>query len=573
MKSKTPSEDLDFLNTVNHICRKSHCKSPLSQSSSNFRSSSQIFNNIPVKLQLSKYINTPSTTSSFVPDKTFRYPLTPVKPIKPISSSTSPTTGLKKHKVHSAQTSLNNTGTSSPCYEKKIVYRKSSSQSDLKTINSYQFQKKLITTSSSMKNIIKSNINYDKIINVSELILLEERLNDIINSIYSKQKDNGICNACFEWWSFYFSSSLCEKYKMFFTSSQNKVIVGSANNLELFAIMLTYDISNKSSFLNAFRVVLKTIYLSIKNNFLLIIKRIISVISYTKENKVYIDSLMQLLKQNQIGNINEESIVILIKENSTTIVDYIKIILLQYSNMKHKLSSHLTSLFNNISKIDNCTLNTFFFDKIVVSLNTNRSITNSLSIMKKYQNKTVSTPYIKTPQVKPYTLVLDIDETMICFKFKSNTDNSGTLYLRPGLVQCLRELRKYYELISFTAATKEYAEPLLKAIESREKLFDYKFYREHAIVIGKDFVKDISRIGREMKRIVIVDNMSMNYRLNKENGILIYPYYYPDKSDTALIELKNILMRIAREDYEDIRDGLFRYRNEITMKVSSNNKM
>ena len=86
-------------------------------------------------------------------------------------------------------------------------------------------------------------------------------------------------------------------------------------------------------------------------------------------------------------------------------------------------------------------------------------------------------------------------------------------------------------------------------------------------------MKDISRIGREMKRIVIVDNMSMNYRLNKENGILIYPYYYPDKSDTALIELKNILMKIAREDYEDIRDGLFRYRNEITMKVSSNNKM
>ena len=97
-----------------------------------------------------------------------------------------------------------------------------------------------------------------------------------------------------------------------------------------------------SSFLNAFRVVLKTTYLSIKNNFLLIIKRIISAISYTKENKVYIDSLSQLLKQNQIGNINEESIVILIKENSTTIVDYIKIILLQYSNMKHKLSAQLT---------------------------------------------------------------------------------------------------------------------------------------------------------------------------------------------------------------------------------------
>ena len=35
-----------------------------------------------------------------------------------------------------------------------------------------------------------------------------------------------------------------------------------------------------------------------------------------------------------------------------------------------------------------------------------------------------------------------------------------------------------------------------------------------------------------------------------------------------MLDIKRI-----REDYEDIRDGLFRYRNEITMKVSSNNKM
>ena len=111
-----------------------------------------------------------------------------------------------------------------------------------------------------------------------------------------------------------------------------------------------------------------------------------------------------MLKQNQIGNINEESIVILIKENSTTIVDYIKIILLQYSNMKHKLSAQLTSVFNNISKIDNCALNTFFFDKIVVSLNTNRSITNSLSIMKKYQNVLIAAIAVNLSSMKLYLL-------------------------------------------------------------------------------------------------------------------------------------------------------------------------
>ena len=166
-------------------------------------------------------------------------------------------------------------------------------------------------------------------------------------------------------------------------------------------------------------------------------------------------------------------------------------------------------------------------------------------------------------------MVLDLDETLINFKFNSANENSGTLFLRPGLIDFLSSVRKYYEVVSFTAGTKDYAEPILDSIETEEKFFDYRLYREHAVIIGKDFVKDISRIGRDMSRIVIVDNMAMNFRLNKENGILIYPYYFQDKNDTSLYELRDILLKMAVE-YTDIRKGLVKYRNEICLKVSSN---
>ena len=63
------------------------------------------------------------------------------------------------------------------------------------------------------------------------------------------------------------------------------------------------------------------------------------------------------------------------------------------------------------------------------------------------------------------------------------------------------------------------------AIEQEEKYFDARLYRQHTVAYGKDIVKDISRIGRPLDKICIVENMPQNYRLQKENGILIKSFY------------------------------------------------
>ena len=54
-------------------------------------------------------------------------------------------------------------------------------------------------------------------------------------------------------------------------------------------------------------------------------------------------------------------------------------------------------------------------------------------------------------------------------------------------------------------------------------------------------IKDISRLGRDLSKIIIVDNMPQNFRLQKENGIFIKTFYGEDTNDTALIELALIL--------------------------------
>lgn len=64
--------------------------------------------------------------------------------------------------------------------------------------------------------------------------------------------------------------------------------------------------------------------------------------------------------------------------------------------------------------------------------------------------------------------------------------------------------------------------------------------------------------------------MSVNFRSQKENGILIKPYYGSNKSDKALYYLCEILLKIALDDnLTDIRAGLRRYKDDIINKVTS----
>ena len=89
------------------------------------------------------------------------------------------------------------------------------------------------------------------------------------------------------------------------------------------------------------------------------------------------------------------------------------------------------------------------------------------------------------------------------------------------------------------------------------------------IILATAFVNDLSRIGRPLDKIIIVDNRPQNFRLQKENGICIKSFFGEDKYDMNLINLKNILINIAQEG-GDLRIGIQKYKNNILEKVESN---
>ena len=159
---------------------------------------------------------------------------------------------------------------------------------------------------------------------------------------------------------------------------------------------------------------------------------------------------------------------------------------------------------------------------------------------------------------------------MIHFKTGSIKNNKGIAQLRPGLIEFFEMIRPYYEIIIFSNGNKKYSDLIINSIDDKKKNYiDHRLYRDHCVIISNDFVKDISRIGRPLDKIVIVDNMPQNFRLQKENGINIKSFYGDNPNDKILFCLSKVLINIAKNG-GDIRNGIKKYTNEIINKISSN---
>ena len=78
-------------------------------------------------------------------------------------------------------------------------------------------------------------------------------------------------------------------------------------------------------------------------------------------------------------------------------------------------------------------------------------------------------------------------------------------------------MAKYFELIIFTAAAEDYADIVLNELD-KNKVINYKLYRKHTEQINGIFIKDLSKLGRDLSHILIVDNNKDNFSLQPENA-------------------------------------------------------
>ena len=241
---------------------------------------------------------------------------------------------------------------------------------------------------------------------------------------------------------------------------------------KLLSIIICYDCSlDKNIFEQTYLLLKEIIDLNYKNTILLYESFLNNIISFNDINNannfwlVKIKNLINNFKnKEQINELNELlpfkdknaniSFIQKIKENTNFIINNINVIL---TNIKSKYNECLKSLFKSMNKNSFQEIFHSFFTYILHTTNLKGSIIGQTIINNNIivGNNNIM-PYIKTKKIKKYSLVLDLEETLLHFKEENKNNKEWYVDIRPGTLKFLDDISEYYELIVFNEGEKKF---------------------------------------------------------------------------------------------------------------------
>ena len=276
-------------------------------------------------------------------------------------------------------------------------------------------------------------------------------------------------------------------------------------------------------------------------------------------NKLYLENKINKgYKNNELLSIINKNI-----DKSTNSLKYYSTLNLKYSLIKpygDALNQLIISIERkNLIQFSNIILKTLLFGELEINKNkllTRPQLINSINNI---------SPFLPPIDSKyKYTLVLDMDETLIHFFF---THINGMFFVRPFCFDFLNELNDLYEIITFTAGTKDYADMILNQLDINNNIFKYRLYRQHITISELNIFKDLDKIGRDLSKTIIIDNLKDNFKMHPNNGIFIKTWT-SDINDIQLRDLKKILKDIVKYNVDDVREIILKMNDEI--RISKN---
>jgi len=421
---------------------------------------------------------------------------------------------------------------------------------------------------------------------IEDFFLFEDKLFEIV---YNFNVPSQIIGYLHDWWLVFSNSSVSGKYSLL---TNDKIILSIINdymNLELLSILTLYHIEVLGN-TKALYGKIRNILYYLQYSFNLIYEFMIFSCKFQENNQKWVNKIkmkinknLKLIKSNEmtlinIGNVSNVS-------NSNQSIDTIaiigvnndKLILLlneiYSSNLISKNYNEAIAFYQSaLSSLHSSSLiilNDFFINKVLIDY-------NYLFFHKETTAKSInSSSYIPIPiskdKSKKFSLVINFNNTLINLKQTDYDDESEgyEIETRPFLIDFLTEVSKFYEIILFTNENEEFIKPFITEIDNESKYFSYCLFGEHVQYVNGEYLKDMSCLGRDLNRCVVVDCYPSSFKNHVENGILVRRYVGEGSSDKTLYFLEDLLCRIAlNKEIDDVRNGLSMYKDEILLKVT-----
>ena len=436
-----------------------------------------------------------------------------------------------------------------------------------------------------MQNINKIEIDENELIifNFESIVTLEEILTYFFNQNMKLKKNNYI--SFFKIFKFY---RIYNSLDLIFIKEKNLInIIQKLFKLELSTILLdeiyTIEINNiKEKNI----MIIKDCLILNHQNFLILSLILIEILQFHNMTNLYQNKIRKIIyeklidyKLNNTNNIeNLKELFLKIDQKNEDIENKIKLIL-EEKNIKNK------QIFELLNKINELTLEEFI-KKTIKILGTNEKEISENDNYNSITIKSVKVPFLsqlKNDENYILTIILDLDGTLIYDQNievnyeeeeeEDDEDNkhqkNSDIILRARLFEFLDKLLELKcELIIFTSSVKQRADELVNIIEKNKRYFNGRLCREHCTLMGAAYVKDISKLGRNLSKTIIIDNDLVCFYLQQENGILIKSFEGKE-DDNKLLNLYQILNQIIKSPFYDIRVELDKYRDELNNLVAN----